>query len=58
MNQELTDLPPKERIKTILCTLDRAAQLSEMGQGPLNPATVRKVVAELQNAIRQTEVRS
>ena len=58
MNQELTDLPPKERIKTILCTLDRAAQMAEMGQGPLNPSAVRDVVAALQTAIRQTEVRS
>ena len=58
MNQELTDLPPKERIKTILCTLDKAARMAEMGQGPLTPVAIRKMVADLQTAIRQMDVRS
>jgi len=58
MEKQLTELPPKQRIDVILNTLDQAARLAEMGQGPLNPAAVRKVVAELQNAIRQADVRS
>lgn len=53
MNSELKDLPPKERINTLLDTLDQAARMAELGQGSLNPATVREVVAELQTAIRQ-----
>lgn len=53
MSSELTDLPPKERINTLLDTLDQAARMAELGQGSLNPAAVRQVVAELQTAIRQ-----
>lgn len=53
MNSELKDLPPKERINTLLSTLDQAARMAELGQGSLNPAAVRQVVAELQIAIRQ-----
>ena len=58
MNQELTDLPPKERIKTILCTLDKAAQMADLGQRDLNPVAIRKMVADLQTAIQQMDVRS
>ena len=58
MNQEPADLPPKERIKTILCTLDKAAQMADLGQRDLNPVAIRKMVADLQTAIQQMDVRS
>ena len=55
---ELDTLQPKQRIDVILNTLDQAARMAELGQGSLNPATVREVVAQLRTALRQTEVRS
>ena len=58
MNQEPADLPPKERIKTILRTLDKAAQMADLGQRDLNPVAIRKMVADLQTAIQQMDVRS
>lgn len=57
MDNELKDLPPKERIKTILDTLDQAARTAELGQIQINPTAIREVVAQLRTALKQAEVR-